>query len=130
MGISADTVRQAVAGDLDATMALVAASRQELTPLMSSVGTLTVTATAAERVLREAAAERARAAAAVQWSRLARNGLLQPGSRDVFQVEYAAECEDAIAEAVLRLDDLPEYPIGPEELTDLLAGLHGGRGID
>jgi hypothetical protein len=130
MALSQLTVLRAIEGDLAATNELTSAPRDEVVRLSRSMGTLTVTADAAARVLRQAAARSDLAAAAAGWSRLARNGLLQPGSRDHFDVDYDPEQEDAIAEAVLRLDDLPEDPIGADELHRLLAALGPAGGSD
>lgn len=123
MGITEATVHRAIAGDLGATADVVEAPREEILHLARRVGTLAVTGAAAERVLREAASRPECAAIAAHWSRLARNGLLQPGSRDRFDVRYDPAHEDAVAAAVLRLDDLPELPISADELEELLDAL-------
>lgn len=123
MALSEPTVMRAIDGDLAATTELVSAPRDAIVQLARSMGTLTVTADAAARVLRQAAGQPELAAAAAEWSRLARNGLLRTGSRDHFDVDYDPQNEDAVAEAVLRLDRLPEEPISPGELRELLAAL-------
>lgn len=123
MSLTNDLVARAVGGDLDATRAVVDWPRAELIELMRHAQPLTVTRVAAASVVQAAAPGPSRSADAASWSRLVRTGLTAPGSRDFFCIEYEPACEDAIAEIVLRLDDLPEQPLSAEEADTLIASL-------
>ncbi len=127
---SSRTVQQLLGGDVALISGIRAVPHDELVQGLAG-RPLMLTEHAVTKVLRDLRAGRVEPGDVQQWASFVRRGYAPGAGRGPIQpldIEYAPEFEDAIVEALARLDeigDVVDGHLGPTEIDELLGPLEG-----
>ncbi len=132
--VTPELIARAVEGDMRAFSALQAGPVEQVRARDASLSTWTLTAKAVAGVLSALRGGALSERRAQQWATFVRWGILttdrHPTTIDTgIDVEFESAHEDAIADALARLDELGDSidgEIGPEEMDALIATLARG----